>query len=160
LSRALAGPMSQECSTQIATRADLPRIMVLMEQYWMLEGIAGFAVPRMAPLIEYVLSHPQSGTIWVAHDSGAMVGYLIAVFVFSFEYRGLIAEIDALFVLPGARRRGIGAVLLDAAEASFAKARCTHVQLQLGNGNDAARACYYGRGSAARTGYELLGKHL
>jgi ribosomal protein S18 acetylase RimI-like enzyme len=152
--------MSPKCRTQIATLADLPRIVMLMEQYWDLEGIAGFAAPRAERLLKQVLSRPQLATTWVAHDNREIVGYLIAVFVLSFEYQGLIAEIDELFVLPGVRRRGIGAALLDTAEASLAEAGCTYVQLQLGTTNDAARAFYYRRGYASRIGYELLGKHL
>jgi GNAT superfamily N-acetyltransferase len=152
--------MSPECRIQIGALPDVPQIVLLMEQYWSFEGIAGFESARMAQLLEHMLSQPHLGTIWVAREDSELVGYLIAVFIFSFEYRGLVAEIDELFVLPQARCHGIGTALLDRAETSVADAGCIRVQLQLGTANRAARAFYHRRGYAARTEYELVGKHL
>lgn len=152
--------MDSEFSIQMGALADVAQIVKLMEQYWSFENIAGFQAERITPLLEYVLSHPQRGTIWIARAGGELVGYLIVVFVFSFEYQGLGAEIDELFVLPHARSRGIGTALLEVAENSLAERGCTCVQLQLGTANRAAHAFYCRRGYAARTAYELLAKQL
>jgi ribosomal protein S18 acetylase RimI-like enzyme len=145
---------------QSGALADVPQIVVLMEEYWSFEGLAGFEAARMSRLLARVLSHPRLGTVWIARDGSELVGYLIAVFIFSFEFQGLVAEIDELFVLPQARRHGIGTALLDVAEVSLAGAGCTCVQLQLDTVNRAAHAFYHRRGYAARTGYKLFGKQL
>ena len=152
--------MSAEHRIQLGTLADVPEIIALMEQYWAFEGIAGFEPGAMAILLEQVLSHPHLGMAWIAREGSELVGYLMAVFVFSFEYQGLAAEIDELFVLPHARSRGIGTALLDAAEKSIAEGGCTCIQLQLGSANRAAYAFYARRGYAARTKYELLAKQF
>jgi GNAT superfamily N-acetyltransferase len=151
--------MIPECRIHSGALADVPQLVILMQQYWGFEGIAPFESGQMSLLLEHLLSQPQLGTIWVARAGGDLVGYLIAVFLFSFEYQGLVAEIDELFVSPHARGRGIGTALLDVAEASLAEAGCGCIQLQLGAANSAARAFYQGRGYAARD-YELLGKRL
>jgi len=114
---------------EIGTLADVPQIVVLMQDYWSFEGLAGFESARMSQLLGQLLSQPHLGTVWVAREGSALIGYLIAVFVFSFEYQGLVAEVDELYVVAQARRRGIGTALLDVAEASFADASCTGVQL-------------------------------
>jgi GNAT superfamily N-acetyltransferase len=132
----------------------------LMGQYWAFEGIAGFDAERAALLLRQLLSQPYLGTIWAGRAGGELVGYLIAVFVFSFEYQGLVAEIDEFFVRPQARSQGIGAALLDFAESGVSESGCTWVQLQLGTANRAARAFYRRRGYAERSDYELLNKKL
>jgi aminoglycoside 6'-N-acetyltransferase I len=147
-------------SIYAATVDDVPQIMILMEKYWSFEGLTGFEAARISKLLERLLSQPTLGAIWVARAGRDLVGYLTAVLVFSFEYHGLVAEIDELFVLPGARRHGIGKALLDGAETSLANAGCTRIQLQLGTANDAAQAFYQRRGFSARTGYKLLDKEL
>lgn len=152
--------MDSEHGIQAGTLADVPQIIALMEEYWSFEGIAGFERARAAALLRHLLSQPHLGTVWAAHDGGRVVGYLIAVLVFSFEYQGLVAEIDELFVSLQARRDGIGTALLGVAEASLTARGCTCVQLQLKAGNDAARAFYRRRGYGARENYELLDKNL
>jgi len=152
--------MNRECSVHSATLADVPPLLALMQQYWSFEGMAPLAAGHLSQLLEHLLSQPQLGTIWVARANGAPVGYLVAVLLFSFEYAGLVAEIDELFVAPHAQRRGIGTVLMTAAEAGLADAGCSCIQLQLGAGNDAARAFYRTRGYIARANYELLDKRL
>ena len=97
---------------------------------------------------------------WIAFTRGQPVGYLLAVYVFSLEHLGLTAEIDEFFVLPSARGRGIGDALLQLAEAEFVRRGCTNVALQLGRGNDGARAFYRRHGYADRAGFELLDKML
>jgi ribosomal protein S18 acetylase RimI-like enzyme len=152
--------MNPEYRIEIGVPADVPHILALMEQYWNLEGIAGFDSTRMSRLLERVLSQPHLGTVWVARAGAELAGYLLAVFVFSLEFQGLIAEIDEFFVLPRARRHGIGTALLETAEARLAEAGCASIQLQLHAANAAARAFYRRRRYTARAAYELMGKAL
>jgi GNAT superfamily N-acetyltransferase len=152
--------MNPGYSIEVGTVADVPQIVTLMEKYWSFEGLTGFEAARMSELLGRFLSHPNLGTVWAAREGRDLVGYLIAVFVFSFEYQGVVAEIDELFVLPRARHHGIGTALLDVAERSVADAGCTCIQLQLGTANDGAQAFYQRRGYAARTAYKLLDKEL
>lgn len=87
------------------------------------------------------------------------IGYLLAVYVFSLEHLGT-AEIDELYLLPEHRHSGVGAALLEAAETRFAAIGCTNISLQLGRGNDAARAFYLRNGYRKRDGYDLLDRSV
>jgi ribosomal protein S18 acetylase RimI-like enzyme len=152
--------MNPRYSIEVGTADDVPQLVTLMEKYWSFEGLAGFEAVRMSRLLGRVLSQPNLGTVWAARDGRDLLGYLIAVYVFSFEYQGLVAEVDELFVLPRARRHGVGTALLDVAETGLANAGCTCIQLQLGTANGAALAFYRRRGYAARDGYKLFDKEL
>lgn len=152
--------MSSACRIDLAEHPDIAEILVLMRQYWTFENIDGFDVPQLSLLLKQLVSQPNLGSVWVARASEVMLGYLIAVRVFSLEYRGVVAEIDEVFVVTQARGRGIGAALVAAAEVALASAGCTFIQLQLGIANDAARAFYHRRGYVPRSGFELIGKPL
>lgn len=140
--------------------ADVPQLVHLVGQYWHFEGIPGFNPRTLSPLLVRLASQPELGAIWVADAGGELVGYLIAVYVFSLEQQGLSAEIDEFFVSPAARTYGVGAALLDVAESDLAANGCVCVQLQLGKGNTGARAFYRRHGYREREGYELLDKRL
>ena len=72
-----------------------------------------------------------------------------------------MAEIDEFFVAPQARAAGVLVRRCSSAlEAALAARGCVRLQLQIGNGNHAARAFYERRGFRGRDGYALLDKPL
>jgi ribosomal protein S18 acetylase RimI-like enzyme len=142
------------------TQTDVPALLPLVEQYWIFEDIEGFDGARVGGELARAAVNPALASAWIATAKGEPVGYLLAVYVFSLEHLGITAEIDELFVLPSARGRGIGEELLRLAEAEFVRRGCTNVSLQLGRGNDRARAFYRAHGYGERAGFELLDKAL
>ena len=142
------------------TANDIPELLTLVEQYWLFEDIAGYEQAGVAKQLQRLCGDPRLGAGWIAHVGQRPAGYLLAVYVFSLEHLGLTAEIDEFFVLPSCRGQGLGAGLLQAAEAGFLRAGCTNVSLQLGRGNEAAREFYRRNGYSDRAGFELLDKVL
>ena len=150
-----AGP-----SIRRATPDDAGLLLPLVEDYWRFEELAGFDTARIGRELRRMLAEPRLGTGWLAEAGGRAVAYLLAVYVFSLEHRGMTAEIDELYVLPSARSGGVGARLLAAAEAEFAAAGCTNVSLPLGRANDGGRNFYCRHGYRPRAGFELLEKDI
>jgi GNAT superfamily N-acetyltransferase len=150
-----------------AVQGDIPQLLALIRRYWEFEGIAGFEALRIELLLKQLIGAPsptaaaaRGGCVWVAETDGRLVGYLIAVTVLSFEHRGLMAEIDELFVVPEARTRGVGRELIASLEQALASRGCVRLQLQLGVANTGARAFYRRLGFEARDGYALYDKPL
>jgi ribosomal protein S18 acetylase RimI-like enzyme len=150
--------MSTEIRPIVA--GDIPALLPLVEEYWIFEDVAGFDRIAVTRELERLCVDPKLGSGWIATLMGRPVGYLLAVYVFSLEHLGLTAEIDEFFVLPSARGKGVGDELLRLAEAEFVSRGCTNVSLQLGKGNDRARAFYRAHGYGERDGFELLDKML
>ncbi len=147
-------------SVRLATPDDAEQIAPLVERYWQFESIAGFDRLRITALLASLLSEPQRGACWVIEAQGRLCGYLLAVFMFSLEHGGLMAEIDELFVTDEMRSTGAGARLLAQAERDLAERGLVRLQLQLGTGNHRGRLFYVRHGFSARAGYELLDKPL
>ena len=143
---------------RLATLADIAGVASLVEQYWVFEDIAGFDRPRIETLLQGLLLEPTRGACWVAEAQENLCGYLLAVFVFSLEHGGLMAEIDEFFVASEMRSSGLGALLLGHAERDFARRGLVRAQLQLGSDNHRGRLFYERHGFLERSGYELLDK--
>lgn len=82
--------------------------------------------------------------VWIARQDGVGVGFLTMV-VGSLEpinQRESGAEIPRIYLLPGARRGGVGKKLLEAAEAQAKSEGCTYVWLEVMEHAEWARAAY------------------
>jgi ribosomal protein S18 acetylase RimI-like enzyme len=145
---------------RLATLEDMAEVAALVERYWEFESIGGFEPRRIEALLGGLLATPERGACWVAEANGVLCGYLLAVFMFSLEHGGSMAEIDEVFVLPQTRSAKVGSLLLARAEREMAERGLLRVQLQLGVCNQRARMFYERHGFQRRAGYELLDKPL
>lgn len=140
--------------------SDLENIAALVALYWEFENIAGFDRARVTTLLATFLSQAQLGACWVAEEGGRLVGYLLAVYLFSLEHGGMMAEIDEFFVLNEKRSLHIGTALLDTASEAMTKDGITHLQLQLSTQNLNAQRFYERHGFRSRSGRDVLSKAL
>jgi GNAT superfamily N-acetyltransferase len=145
---------------RFASMDDAAAIADLVDRYWAFESIEGFDRLRVATLLAQLISEPQRGACWVAEAGGRLRGYLLAVFVFSLEHGGLMAEIDEVFVSDEFRSAGLGSLLVTRAERDLAERGLVRLQLQLGVHNESARRFYLRHGFLRRAGYELFDKAL
>jgi diamine N-acetyltransferase len=82
--------------------------------------------------------------VWIARQDGVGVGFL-TMFVGALEPingRANGAQIPRIYLLPGARRGGIGKKLLEAAESQAKSEGCTYVWLDVMEFAEWARAAY------------------
>jgi GNAT superfamily N-acetyltransferase len=145
---------------RLAAAGDVAGVASLVRQYWEFESIRGFDRPRIEALLRGLVREPQRGACWVAEADGRLCGYLLAVFMWSLEHGGLMAEIDELFVSPDKRSAGAGSLLVARAERDLEERGLVRLQLQIGSGNHRARLFYERHGYRPRAGYELLDKPL
>ena len=143
-----------------ANVGDVAGIASLVERYWVFECIEGFDRSHIETLLRRLLAEPHSGACWVAESDGRLCGYLLAVFMFSLEHGGLMAEIDEVFVSQEMRSAGAGSLLVAHAERDLVQRGLVRLQLQLGVDNDRARRFYERHGFGRRAGYELFDKPL
>jgi len=135
--------------------SDIDRLLPLMEAYWAFEQTPGFESGRIRRQLEEFLCTPRFGRAWVAEDGQRAIGYVIAAYVYSFEYGGSMAELDELFVEEGFRGRGLGKALIATAWEALERHGCVAVQLQVADWNEAGQRFYDREGFAPKSGYRL-----
>ena len=146
--------------TRLAAVQDIAGLALMVERFWEFESIGGFDRRRIETLLGSLLAEPERGACWVAEADGRLCGYLLAVFMFSLEHGGMMAEIDEVFVSRDMRSKGAGSRLLARAERDLAARGLLRLQLQLGVGNERARLFYGRHGFSRRQGFELLDKAI
>jgi GNAT superfamily N-acetyltransferase len=145
---------------RLARDSDLDNLASLVALYWQFEGIGGFDRARIIKLLADFLSQPQRGGCWVAEEGGRLVGYLLAVYLFSLEHGGLMAEIDEFFVLNEKRSLHTGTALLDTATPAMRQDGIAHLQLQLNTQNLSAERFYERHGFRSISSRNVLSKAL
>jgi GNAT superfamily N-acetyltransferase len=145
---------------RLARDSDIESLASLVALYWEFESIPRFDRPRISTLLADFLREPQRGNCWVAEEGGRLVGYLLAVYLFSLEHGGMMAEIDEFFVLSEKRSSEVGSTLLDSASRAMRQEGITHLQLQLSTQNLNGKRFYERHGFRSISGRDVLSKVL
>jgi ribosomal protein S18 acetylase RimI-like enzyme len=123
-------------------------------------------IPRMSEVRRDVAENLRElrrtkGFVLIAELDGRPVGYLLAEVKALPSHHDrvmrrpqLAAQINLLYVEPGARRRGVGTALLEHAQRRFRAVGVDNLQLFVAAGNTEARRLY------REVGYRELGLHL
>ena len=72
------------------------------------EAASTVDVSRFPSSIKHLISHPSSGQIILFRAGSELRGYALLVPYWSNEFGGTLLFVDELFVVPGARNRGVG----------------------------------------------------
>ena len=69
--------------SRLARDSDRENVASLVARYWEFENIPGYDRARITTLFADFLRQPHLGGCWVAEEGGRLVGYLLAVYLFS-----------------------------------------------------------------------------
>ncbi len=138
-------PSEERASLQVAPQ-DEPAVVLRPAQATDLETVAtieraSFRDPWSLRAFDDLLGDPRVSFL-IAGQGGAVRGYLVSWSVLD------EGEIGNLAVAEDARRRGIGALLLDGAVEAARAARIQALYLEVRDSNAAARSLYASRGFA------------
>ncbi|MBV8595392.1 MAG: GNAT family N-acetyltransferase [Candidatus Eremiobacteraeota bacterium] len=92
---------------------------------------------------------------WIVRQAHAAIGYVVLTIGYSIEYGGRDGFIDDLYLIPGARGRGLGRKLLDFALARAGDLGIRTLHLEVEIGNEGATRMYRSAGFEA-TGRTLM----
>jgi GNAT superfamily N-acetyltransferase len=119
---------------------------------------AGFTLvePRAAAAFRELLGRPGLGRVWLIEHGGVASGYVVVTFVFAMEYGGTVAIIDDFYVRPEARGKGLGTAALAAVRRACEGLGVRALRVEVGAGNEVARALYRGAGFEFLADRELM----
>jgi GNAT superfamily N-acetyltransferase len=135
-------------SVRKADDSDCERLCLLIEQ---LGYPVGEAVLK-SKLKEYEYS--DRDLVLVAEDEGRLMGVIVLHVMSPFHDEGNWGRVSALVVFDKDRGRGVGRVLLKAADDFFLRKGCSRVELTSGDSRTDAHRFYLSNG------YEVSGKRF
>jgi GNAT superfamily N-acetyltransferase len=131
--------MSASCTIRMATPDDVPALYLLKWQMALAEG-AAHTVRATETDWRRDMSGPQPRFVAVvAETDGILIGMAILVERYSPAWIGPLMAIDAIFVTPAHRRRGVGKALLARAAAEAVRRGVPFVELMVRAQNPARR---------------------
>lgn len=132
-----------------ATDADIPALCALLAALFTQE--AEFAPDRDAQIrgLHAILADDARGTVLVARDEHEVLGMVTLLWTVSTALGASVALLEDMVVAPGARGRGVGSELLDAALRCARDRGCRRITLLTDTDNDRAQAFYRRHGFVA-----------
>jgi GNAT superfamily N-acetyltransferase len=106
-----------------------------------------------------LLARPELGGVWLLEAEGEPAGFVVLTVSFSMEYGGLRGFVDDFFVAMPFRRRGLGALALQAVKDECVRRGVRALLVEAGPSNDAALSVY-ARAGLVDTGHLLLKAEL
>lgn len=117
-------------------------------------GPTPFDEERRRIIFQKFVSDPTFGRAWLIVKADEPVGYVILTVSFSFEFRGLDAFIDELYVAEAHRGQGIGQRAMAFVEDAARELRINAIHLEVSKNNAGALELY------RRAGYVDHGRYL
>ncbi|MCY1053622.1 N-acetyltransferase [Nannocystis sp. SCPEA4] len=131
-----------------ATSSDVPAILDMMEDFNRLEHIPWQRGPGEAPL-RTLIGSPALGTVGLAVEGDAALGYYILTWGFDLEWGGRDAFLTELYLRPELRGGGRGRLVLDAALATARAHDARAIHLMVRTDNTPALQLYRSAGFSA-----------
>jgi len=89
-----------------------------------------------------LLADSRLGRVWFIEQGSAVVGHVVATFVFAMEYGGVTAVVDDFYVRPASRGAGLGTAALAEVRRACAKLGMRAMRVEVGRDNAVAQAVY------------------
>lgn len=129
-----------------ASKADIPQLVELLGTLFSIEADFVPNADKQRRAVEMILSDPRIGLIYVARESGRVVGMVSTLYTVSTAEGGMSAWLEDMVVLPECRGRGVGAALLEHAVVGAREAGALRLTLLSDEDNDLAHAVYAAEG--------------
>ena len=126
---------------QKAVPGDIFTLVALMRLFY---AESGYFLDEKwaAESFETLLNRPSLGSVWLAMDGKADVGYVVLTVRYGMGEGGMIGIIDDLFVRSEYRRRHAAAMLLETLFAECRALKCKAIHVEAGAWNTAGMALY------------------
>jgi GNAT superfamily N-acetyltransferase len=144
----------EDSQARPAEAADIVALGSLMIEFY---AEAQFPLSRAAAERTFaaLLSAPDMGRVWVLESAGRPAGFVVLTVSFSMEYGALRGFVDDFFVAKECRRRGLGAVALQAVKQECVRRGVKALLVETSSANREALSVYQQAGFVD-TGHLLM----
>jgi ribosomal protein S18 acetylase RimI-like enzyme len=124
-------------------------VLAMMEDFNRLERIP-FVRERTGPALVRLLGDSNLGAVVVAEKDGSLAGYAVVTYGFDLEWAGRDSFLTEIYVVPSARRGGVGRAMLEEAQRVARAGGAAAIHLGVLPENGPAQALY------RRAGFEAM----
>lgn len=92
---------------QILQENQIATIVSMMQDFYSIDNYP-IDIDESKQLFETFIANPNLGKAWLIYQDEEIVGYVILTFIFSFEYKGILAFLDELYIKKEHQGKGFG----------------------------------------------------
>ncbi|MEN5088477.1 GNAT family N-acetyltransferase [Sphingobacterium faecium] len=127
------------------TFENIDTIVSMMQDFYAIDGY------DMDPAVsrenfKTFLDDQNLGQSWLIKENDLVLGYIIVVYFFSFEFKGRVALLDELFLNADARGKGVGRKAVEFVKDYVQEQGCKLVLLEVESHNLPAQKLYESQG--------------
>lgn len=127
------------------TFENIDTIVSMMQDFYAIDGY------DMDPAVsrenfKTFLDDQNLGQSWLIKEDDLVLGYIIVVYFFSFEFKGRVALLDELFLNADARGKGVGRKAVEFVKSYVQQQGCKLVLLEVETHNLPAQKLYESQG--------------
>lgn len=125
--------------------AGISQIVKFMEDFYAIDNYAFDADVTRENFAKF-LKNPSLGNIFLIRDKEDIIGYIIIVYFFSFEFQGKVALLDELYLTTSARGKGVGKKAMEFVNEFVENTGCKLILLEVEPHNTRAQKLYLEHG--------------
>ncbi|CAM4364357.1 GNAT family N-acetyltransferase [Flavobacterium terrigena] len=119
----------------------IPTIVSMMQDFYAIDNYP-IDVAESKQLFETFITNPNLGKAWLIYQEEEIVGYVILTFVFSFEYKGILAFLDELYIKNVHQGKGFGKQAVQFIQQESSQLNVKMLYLEVEEHNENAQKLY------------------
>ena len=119
----------------------ITNIVSMMQDFYAIDNYP-IDVDESKQLLETFISNPNLGKAWLIYHEEEIVGYVILTFVFSFEYKGILAFLDELYIKNEHQGKGFGKQAVQFIQQESSQLNVKMLYLEVEEHNENAQKLY------------------
>ena len=117
-------------------KSQIDSIVSMMQDFYAIDNYP-IHVEESKQLFETFIANSNLGKAWLIYKDEEVIGYVILTFIFSFEYKGILAFLDELYIKKEHQGKGFGkqAVQFIQQESSQLNVKMLYLEVEQHNEN-------------------------
>ena len=117
-------------------KSQIDSIVSMMQDFYAIDNYP-IHIEESKQLFETFIANPNLGKAWLIYNDEEVIGYVILTFIFSFEYKGILAFLDELYIKKEHQGKGFGkqAVQFIQQESSQLNVKMLYLEVEQHNEN-------------------------
>jgi len=119
----------------------IPTIVSMMQDFYAIDNYP-INIEESKQLFKTFIANPNLGKAWLIYQNEEVVGYVILTFVFSFEYKGILAFLDELYIKKDHQGKGFGKLTVQFIQQESSQLNVKMLYLEVEEHNENAQKLY------------------
>lgn len=122
-------------------KSQIDSIVSMMQDFYAIDNYP-IHIEESKQLFETFIANSNLGKAWLVYKGEEVIGYVILTFIFSFEYKGILAFLDELYIKKEHQGKGFGKQAVQFVQQESSQLNVKMLYLEVEQHNENAQKLY------------------